>query len=219
MVQAFGGTMTTLAPLDASGEEEVKTWIDFACKEFGDFDILYNNASAARFGAMETMPIEEWEFTLRCELTLVWVAIKHTIPVFRRRGGGCILNVASVCGMQATGPGTFAHGAAKAGVLSLTRDAAHELAPYNVRVNCISPGMIETPGVKPLLDSMRETFRSWSLNQRIGQVEDIAGTAAFLCSDEAIHITGINIPVDGGQSASPGAGRPRLAEAVRYQFR
>jgi 3-oxoacyl-[acyl-carrier protein] reductase len=95
---------------------------------------------------------------------------------------------------------------------------AVDLAPLNVRVNAISPGLIETPGLAPQLDEIgRDVFRQVTLNHRIGQAEDIAAAALYLCSDEAIHVTGSNLVVDGGITVAPGRGRPP-AEPMRYSF-
>ena len=89
--------------MNMSDESQVQSWIDFAVSEYGDFDILYNNAASARFGTIDTLSREEWDYTLTNELTLVFLAVKHAVPVFRRRGSGCILNIASVAGMLGNG--------------------------------------------------------------------------------------------------------------------
>ena len=217
MVKDVGGQMVSQAPLSVSDEPSVKSWIDFAVSTYGDFDILYNNASGCRFAPIEEMTREEWDYTLANELTLIFLAIKHAVPVFRRRGGGCILNTASLAGLRASFAGGFAHSVTKAGVIALTENMAVELAPLNVRVNAISPGCIETPGLAPRIATMREAYESMTLNHRIGQSEDIAAAALYLCSDEAIHLTGINLPVDGGTAIAPGNGRGP-DEPMRYSF-
>jgi NAD(P)-dependent dehydrogenase (short-subunit alcohol dehydrogenase family) len=217
LVKDAGGEMVSQAPLSMSDEPSVRAWIEFAVSAYGDFDILYNNASGCRFAPIEEMTREEWDYTLANELTLIFLAIKHAVPVFRRHGGGCILNTASVAGLRASFAGGFAHSVTKAGVITLTENMAVELAPLNVRVNAISPGCIETPGLAPQIATMREQFEAATLNHRIGQSEDIAATAVFLCSDEAIHLTGVNIPVDGGTAIAPGSGRAP-DEPMRYSF-
>jgi meso-butanediol dehydrogenase / (S,S)-butanediol dehydrogenase / diacetyl reductase len=217
LVKAAGGQMVSQAPLSVSDEPSVQSWIDFAVSTFGDFDILYNNASGCRFAPIEEMTREQWDYTLANELTLVFLAIKHAVPVFRRKGSGCILNTASVAGLRPSYAGGFAHSVTKAGVITLTQNMAVELAPLNVRVNAISPGCIETPGLAPQIAEMREAFEAATLNHRIGQSEDIAAAAVYLCSDEARHLTGVNLVVDGGTSIAPGSGRAP-AEPMRYTF-
>lgn len=210
LVKDAGGDMVVRAPVNCSDEAAVQEWLDFAVDAFGDFDILYNNASGCRFAPIEEMTREEWDYTLANEVTLIFLAIKHATPVFRRRGGGVILNTASTSGLRTSVAGSFAHAATKAAVISLSESMAVELAPLNVRVNSISPGLIKTPGLIALIEEWggEDNAKLLSLNHRMGQAEDIANAALFLCSDAAIHITGTNLVVDGGLVASPPAGRP-----------
>jgi NAD(P)-dependent dehydrogenase (short-subunit alcohol dehydrogenase family) len=124
-------------------------------------------------------------------------------------------------GMPGNAPGNLVHCVAKAAVIRLTETLAIELSPLNVRVNSISPGVIDTPQLRPFLgddpdSAMRQLFASKFLVRRIGEVEDIVDAALFLASDQASYITGVNLPVDGGFSASGGVGQPTsaLADAV-----
>jgi NAD(P)-dependent dehydrogenase (short-subunit alcohol dehydrogenase family) len=218
LVKDIGGEMVSQAPVNMSDEGQVKAWIDFAVAAYGDFDILYNNASGCRFAPIEEMTREQWDYTLANELTLIFLAIKHATPVFRRHGGGSILNTASVAGMRPGMAGGFAHSAAKAGVISMTTSMAVELAPLNVRVNTISPGLIQTPGLYGQIEEWgEENAKLGQLNHRIGQAEDIAHAALYLSSDEAIHVTGANLVVDGGIAITPGRGRPPDTP-MRYTF-
>jgi NAD(P)-dependent dehydrogenase (short-subunit alcohol dehydrogenase family) len=195
-------------------EAAVQRWIDFAVGHYGDFDILYNNASGVRGGTIESLSRADWDFNLANEVTILFLAIKHALPVFKRRGGGVILNTGSVAGMVGAAmpgnmPGNFVHNVSKAAVLRMTVHLAVELSPWNIRVNAISPGLIDTPATRPLLDvGGGEPFLRSMLIPRLGQSEDIARAAVFLCSDEADYITGVNLPVDGGWTASGGLGRP-----------
>lgn len=221
-VRRAGGQMESMQPVNLSDEAQVKAWIDFAVERYGDFDILYNNASGVRGGTVESLSREDWDWNLANEVTLVFLAVKHALPVFRRRGGGVILNIGSIAGMIGTAmprnvPGNFVHNVSKAAVIRMTQHLSVELAPLNVRVNCISPGLIDTPATRPLLgDGVLEAFLDSALVRRAGEPEDIARAAVYLCSDEASFVTGVNLPVDGGWTACGGAGRPdpALAEAL-----
>jgi NAD(P)-dependent dehydrogenase (short-subunit alcohol dehydrogenase family) len=214
MVRDAGGEMVSQAPVDLSNESAVVSWMEFATSTYGDFDILYNNASAPRFAPIHQMSIEDWKFTLANELTLVFLAVKHAVPVLARKGGGCILNTASIAGLGAAMPGGFAHSATKAGVIAMTGCFAVELAPFGIRVNAIAPGGIDTPATHELLQTPgAEALRQALLIQRFGLSEDIAAAAVFLCSDEASYIDGITLTVDGG-SLVAGATQASAARAT-----
>ncbi len=215
MVRRAGGEMVSMQPLHLNDEEQVKAWIDFAVKSYGDFDILYNNASGVRGGSIESLTREDWDFNIANEVTILFLAIKHALPVFKRKGRGVILNTGSVAGMVGAAmpgniPGNFVHNISKAAVIRMGVNLAVELSPYNIRVNTVSPGLIDTPATRPLLQQPNglELFLKSALIRRAGQSEDIAQAAVFLCSDEASYITGANLPVDGGWTASGGLGQP-----------
>jgi meso-butanediol dehydrogenase/(S,S)-butanediol dehydrogenase/diacetyl reductase len=215
MVRASGGRIASQAPVDLTDEDAVIAWIDFAVAEFGDFDILYNNAAAIRSGTIDVMSREDFVWTLDNEITLVFLAIKHALPVFRRRGGGVIVNISSVAGLVGAGMpgnnlGNLAHCVAKAGVIRMTEVLSVELASLNVRVNSIAPGIVETPALAPFLadDAARQAFIGMGVIPRVGQPDDVVNAALFLASDEASYITGVTLPVDGGQVASGGVGSP-----------
>ena len=218
MVRAAGGEMVSMQPVDLTDEDAVQAWIAFAVEQFGDFDILYNNAAVAKAANVEDLTREDWDWNMANEVTLVFLAVKHALPVFERRGGGTIINVGSIAGMVGSGmpgnaAGNLVHCVAKAAVIRLTENLAIELSTRNVRVNSISPGVIDTPQLRPFLGEapdapLRVLFASKCLISRIGEVEDIVNAAVFLASDESSYITGVNLPVDGGFSASGGVGRP-----------
>ncbi len=218
LVRAAGGEMESLQPVDLTVEDSVKAWIDFAVDAYGDFDILYNNAAVAKAAALEDVRREDWDWNFANEVTLVFLAVKHALPVFERRGAGVIINVGSIAGMVGSGmpgnaAGNLVHCVSKAAVIRLTENLAIELSTRNIRVNSISPGVIDTPQLRPFLGDepdapIRTLFASKCLVPRIGEVEDIVNAAVFLASDESAYITGVNLPVDGGFSCSGGVGRP-----------
>src|SRR5579862_810299 len=218
LVRARGGEMTGIAPLDLTVEAEVERLMATAAQVYGGIDILYNNAASFRLGTIEAQSYEDFEFGLRTEISTVFLATKHVIPHFRRRGGGAIINVGSIAGQVGTSvpgnlPGAAVHCVAKAGVIRFTEVAAIELASLNIRVNTVSPGTIATPQLAPYIgvngdSKLFRTFIGDALVDRIGRPSDVVAAAVFLASDEAEFITGANLNVDGGFVASGGRGRP-----------
>jgi NAD(P)-dependent dehydrogenase (short-subunit alcohol dehydrogenase family) len=202
LVRAAGGEMVSLAPIDLSDEGDVVRWIDFAVKSYGGFDILYNNASAPRFAPIEAMSLEDWNYTIANELTLIFLAVKHAAPHLRARGGGVIINTASSVGLDGAkaAPGGAAHAATKGGVIALSNHLVGELARWRIRVNTITPGAIDTPALaaSTAIPEVREKMTAGHAVPRMGRPEEIAYAALYLASDEAAYTTGANIIVDGG---------------------
>ena len=210
MVTAAGGRMSSTHPLDLGDEEAVKAWIDTAAADHGGIDVLYNNAAATRFSPIADTSYEDWSFTLRNELDIVFLATKHTWPHLVARGGGSILLVGSTAGITGSTTNTrIAHTAGKGGVVAMTKQLAGEGAVHGIRANCISPGMIQTPASEGTLlaegHPMRGIARAIPLG-RVGRPEEIARCALFLASDDASYVTGANLVVDGGWSAVLPAG-------------
>jgi NAD(P)-dependent dehydrogenase (short-subunit alcohol dehydrogenase family) len=203
LVRRAGGTMTSQA-CDLADPVQAKEWVDRAGREHGRVDIVYNNASAARFGPVPDLSVEDWRFTLRNELDLVFLTTKYAWPHLAERGG-VIINIASTAGWQGSrGNGGTAHSATKGGVIALTRQLALEGAPLGIRANSISPGFIITPGTRAFAENpvVREKLLAGIPLGRPGEPEDVVGMAAFLASDEASFITGADIIIDGGMSAA-----------------
>lgn len=202
MVEAEGGTMYSSGPVDLADGEATKAWLDFGLDAAGGIDILYNNASAPRFAPVGELSWDDWRFTMRNELDLLYWSCHHAWEPLKVAGGGAILNTASIVGTVA-GSGCLAHGAAKGGVISMTRQLAAEGAPFGIRANTVSPGTIDTPAN----DVRRADPGAWKeligrhMLRRLGTVEDVAYCALYLCSDEASWVTGANVAVDGGRSA------------------
>ncbi|MBT4513208.1 MAG: SDR family oxidoreductase [Chloroflexi bacterium] len=204
IVKRENGEMISLQPLDLADGEAVESWIRLGEETYGGIDILYNNASSPRFAPVEEMTWDEWHFTIRNELDLIYWSCHHAIPLLKSRGGGAIINTASVNGLIGSpGIGTFAHCAAKGGVIALTKQLAVELAKYGIRANSISPGMIVTPGwdVMGNVENVHENLKRVIPLRRGGQPHEIAAVALFLASEEASYVTGANIVVDGGLTA------------------
>jgi meso-butanediol dehydrogenase/(S,S)-butanediol dehydrogenase/diacetyl reductase len=204
LVRAEGGRMDAIAPVDLATPDGARAWVEAAVALTGGVDVLVNNASAIRFGPIETLSYDDWSFTIRNELDIVFLVTQAAWPQLRA-GGGAIVNVASISATR----GAFfmpqnAHGAAKGGVLALTYQLAVEGGPLGIRVNAVSPAMTETPHTSPMLHDPGgpgERITARTPLGRWGQPEDVANAILFLASDEAAHVTGANIPVDGGAAA------------------
>lgn len=204
LIRRAGGSITSFAPVQLSDPMQAAAWVDAAAAVHGRINILYNNASAQRFGAIRDLAIEDWDFTIANELNLVFYATKAAWPHLVACGGGVVVNIGSIAGIRGV---EFmeqnAHGAAKAGVINLTQNLAVEGGPHHIRVVCLSPGFVVTPATAWLIDSGPEPFKRNIARiplGRVGHVDDIVSAAMFLASDEASWITGVNLVVDGGGS-------------------
>jgi NAD(P)-dependent dehydrogenase (short-subunit alcohol dehydrogenase family) len=204
LVRASGGRMDAVAPVDLATEDGARRWVDTAATLAGGLDILVNNASAIRFGPIDRLSFADWSFTIRNELDIVFLVTRAAWPHLVAGGGGSIVNVASISASR----GAFfmpqnAHGAAKGGVLALTYQLVVEGGPHGIRVNAVSPAMTETPHTTPLLqdpDGPAASIAARAPLGRWGQPEDVAHAILFLASDESSHVSGANIPVDGGSA-------------------
>ena len=202
LVRAAGGRMDAIAPVDLSTEDGARRWVDEAAEIAGGVDVLVNNASSIRFGAIDELSYADWSYTMRNELDIVFLVTRAAWPHLVARGGGSIVNIGSISGSRgAWFMPQNAHGAAKGGVLALTRQLVIEGGPHGIRVNAVSPAMTETPHTSPLLhgeESPTEQILSRVPLRKWGQPEDVANAILFLASDESSHISGADIPVDGG---------------------
>jgi len=205
MVEAQGGRMTSMAPVDLGDSAAARGWVREAVAVYGGVDVLYNNASAPKFASIATMTDEDWHFTIRNELHLMFYATSEAWPHLVARGGGSIINTASISGMRAMPetPGSVAHATTKGAVIGMTRELALEGGPHHIRANAISPGAIETPATAPALADT--DFRALHIDRifldRIGTSQDVAALALFLASDDSSWVTGANFVVDGGFTA------------------
>ena len=202
MVRAAGGTMSATAPVDLGDSATARAWVATVAEQHGGFDILYNNAAAPKFVPIAELSDEDWHFTIRNELDLIFYVVSEAWKHLIARGGGSIINTGSISGMSSLRqtPGNFAHAATKGAVIALTRELASEGGEHNIRVNSISPGMVESPATAKQLENPR--FRQDHLDaimlSRTGTPEDIAQLALYLASDESSWVTGANFVIDGG---------------------
>jgi meso-butanediol dehydrogenase / (S,S)-butanediol dehydrogenase / diacetyl reductase len=204
LVEAAGGAMTSMEPVDLGDPDAAHRWVEDAAAVHGRIDILYNNASVARMGTVPDMTIEDWQFTIRNEIDLVFYTTKYAWPHLAERGG-VIVNVASAAGWVGSRVAPIvAHAAAKGAILAMTRQMAVEGAAHGIRVVSISPGAITTPATAVLFDNPEtsDMLIGNSLIRRAGQPDEVVNLAVFLTSDEASYVTGADFVVDGGLLAS-----------------
>jgi NAD(P)-dependent dehydrogenase (short-subunit alcohol dehydrogenase family) len=189
--------------VDLADPDQAAAWIERGVADHGRIDVLYNNASATRVGPFDDLTWEDWQFTLRNELDLIFTVTKAAWPHLKA-AHGLIINTASVSAWRgAAFTEQAAHGAAKGGVLAITRHLAASGAPHGIRAVSISPGLIVTPQIAEFFDDpghpMHGMRESHPLG-RLGEPDDVARVALFLASDDAAYLNAIDIVVDGGQS-------------------
>ncbi|MCH8813574.1 MAG: SDR family oxidoreductase [Chloroflexi bacterium] len=191
---------------DLAEETEIEQLVAFALESYGGLDIVYNNAARAKFAPFAELTMEDWQFTIRNEMDVIFLLCKRTVPVLIERGGGSIINVASIGGVVGMpGLGNVAHGAAKAGVIGLTKNLAVEVRDKGIRVNAIAPGIIDTPGAAQAAGwddpEIWAALTLKPLTHKAGQPEDVVNCALYLASDESSYVTGSVFTIDDGWAA------------------
>jgi len=189
---------------DVSRPEQVRALFDHIKNRHHRLDILVNSLAQqpSRSGILE-LPLEEWNQTLAVNLTGYFLCIQHAARMMREQGGGSIVNISAASGERGS-PGRAAYSVSKGGVFALTKQAAVDLAPHKIRVNCIVSGVVGTPIGSKEMGSRKPEYDSIPL-RRIGQPEDVAEAAVFLVSDKASYITNALLAVDGGRMNSMGS--------------
>jgi len=180
----------------AEAESVVKTAID----EFGGLDILVNNAGMNWDGVSWKMSEEQWDRVIEVNLKGYFNFTRQVAPIFKDQKYGKIINITSINGLRGKF-GQSNYSASKAGIIGFTKAVAKELGAFNVNVNAVAPGLIETTMLKE--SDSRDKIIDMAMNEivlkRVGQPEDLANVVVFLASDKARHVTGEIIKVDGGQ--------------------
>ena len=192
---------------DVSKESDVEALINLAVKTYGQIDVLCNNAGiTGEFRGLDQESKEDWQHVYEVNVLGAVFAIKHAAKYMREKKYGSIVNTASVAGIRA-GAGLNAYSASKAAVINFTQTAACDLGGFNIRVNAVCPGLIETGMTRPIFELARDKGKVDKLGsrcelRRYGRPEEVARAICFLASDEASYITGQALPVDGGNTAS-----------------
>jgi meso-butanediol dehydrogenase/(S,S)-butanediol dehydrogenase/diacetyl reductase len=206
LIEKKGGTAIS-SKTDVADEDEIRALISLAIDTFSHVDILCNNAgTVGDLAPPEKQDAQVWRNVLDVNLMGVVYATKHIVQHMKERNGGAIVNTSSVAGIR-SGAGGNAYSASKAALINYTQTTACDLGEYNIRVNAVCPGLIETGMTKPVFDYARETGKESKLGarcelKRYGNPEEVAATILFFASDEASYITGQALPVDGGNTAS-----------------
>ncbi|MCC9625679.1 3-oxoacyl-ACP reductase FabG [Thalassospira sp. MA62] len=196
-IAAAGGTAFACRA-DVTNPSDITAMIETAERELGPVDILVNNAGI-------NFPIvpfseyrwEDFEHKLNNELKATFHTCQAVLPGMTARKSGSIVNISSTLSRQ-PGPGFVAHSSAKSAIDGFTKALALELGPVGIRVNAVAPGLTLTDATSDQPKEMHEAIKSFTPMRRLGEPEDVAATVAFLCSDQARHITGGYIAVSGG---------------------
>lgn len=193
------GARTHVVQCDVRESAQVKNAVAESVRLFGGLDIMFSNSGLALAGALVDMSEEDFDRIIHTNLYGVFHGIKHAAPAIALRGGGSIINTASVTGLN--GVAYFGgYCASKAAIINLSRSAALELRPQGIRVNCILPGVVDTP-----MTSAMGTGGGDLVDQRQGGLitpDEVVNIAVFLASDAAKHVTGSAYAIDNGLSAS-----------------
>jgi 3-oxoacyl-[acyl-carrier protein] reductase len=185
---------------DISSFAEAESVVKKAIDEFGGLDILVNNAGMNWDGVSWKMSEEQWDRVIEVNLKGYFNFTRQVAPIFKDQKYGKIINITSINGLRGKF-GQSNYSASKAGIIGFTKAVAKELGAFNVNVNAVAPGLIETTMLKE--SDSRDKIIDMAMNEivlkRVGQPEDLANVVAFLASDKARHVTGEVIKVDGGQ--------------------
>jgi NAD(P)-dependent dehydrogenase (short-subunit alcohol dehydrogenase family) len=209
------GLSAVAAPFDVTDQDAVSKFIDTLTEADQRLDILVNNAHAGTGGTIENAPIEEfassYDIAVVSAFRLVRAALPHLRLAAQSAGGASVINIASMYGTISPDPRLYAdypgrqnppfYGAAKAGLIQLSRYLACHLASDGIRVNAVSPGPFSPPRVQEELPEFVRRLEERVPLGRLGRPDELAGVVVFLASDASSYVTGINLPVDGGWAA------------------
>ncbi|HUV95919.1 MAG TPA: SDR family oxidoreductase [Acidobacteriaceae bacterium] len=201
------GAAAHFAHVDVAKEDDIREMVDATVARWGTIDILFNNAGVVLVKSVEQMTEEEWDRVMSINVKAAFLATKHVVPVMRRNGGGAILNTGSIASF--TGQlGTPAYSASKGAIALLTKSLALDVGRDRIRVNCICPGITDTPMLREHLgqgDEGEARIRSRLARVPLGEIlhpEDVARAALYLVSEDSAGITGVLHVVDGGLLAA-----------------
>ena len=204
---AFSGTKPQANPHGRGSEGFVSDLLDPAApqklveeaiKRFGGIDILVNNAGVGSRASEWELTPEEWDRVHSVNLRAVFFLAREAAKSMRERGGGSILNIASIAGQNGGIAGSPAYASSKGAVITLTRSLARRFAPHRIRVNCLSPADIETDMTAGWPKELRDRLIAITPLARFGEVAEVTGAAVFFASDESTYVTGQTLSINGG---------------------
>lgn len=199
LVKEAGGE-AVFVQADVTKASDLEAMVQKTVETYGRLDYAFNNAGSGTSGKIADLSEADWDFEINANLKSVWLSMKYEIPMMQRSGGGAIVSTSSqgaLLGVANYG----AYGAAKAGVIALSRAAAAEYSVDRIRINTVSPGAVKTDLWAEAPPEMLDQVAAGIPLQRIGVPEDIAEAVVWLCSDGAAFVTGHNLVVDGGFTA------------------
>lgn len=200
------GEAVTVIECDVRFEDNVKSVARAALERWDHVDVLVNNAGSELNRSYDETTVEEWDRVLDTDLKGPWLMCKHLVPHMVERGSGSVINISSLNGLVGF-PLSTAYGGAKGGLVVFTRDMAIELATTGVRINCVCPGVIETPMMErwtklmPDQNEAKAMLRGVMPIGRMGTADEVAGAILFFASDDSSLCQGAVLSVDGGFTA------------------
>ena len=190
-------TTISIEQADVSDYRQVKQMINNIVEKYGKIDIVVNNAGIVRDGFLMLMSEKDWNDVISINLNGVFNCSKAVSEPMISQKSGVIINIASLSGITGL-PGQVNYSAAKGGVIAFTKALSKELAPFNIRVNAVAPGVIETEIVDSLNEKIKNNFLNAIPMKRFGKPDEVASVVKFLASQDAAYITGETICVTGG---------------------
>jgi NAD(P)-dependent dehydrogenase (short-subunit alcohol dehydrogenase family) len=210
IIRAEGGAAIALSA-DVTRDADVVATVAATMAEWGRIDVLHNNVGLATMGGPVELSEEAWRRTMDVNVTGLFLACKHVLPIMLAQGKGAIVNVSSLAGIRYTGYPYIAYYAAKGAVNQFTVGLALQHAAQGIRVNAVMPGLVDTPLIHQQIAGQYKSTAEMvaardalSPTGKMGTAWDVAHAALFLASDEAAYVNGVCLPVDGGLHAKVG---------------